>query len=56
MPFDATGFPPGPPRPERPRSGDNVVTALIIVLSFALLAMPVSLAAVMDIARYLQDH
>jgi hypothetical protein len=56
MPFDAAGFPPAPPRPERRRSGDNVVTALIIVLSVALLVMPVSLAALMDIAHYLQTR
>ena len=55
IPFDATGFPPGPPRPERPPPSDNVVTVLILVVCFLLLVTPVSLAALVDIVHYLQN-
>ena len=54
MPFDAADFPPRLPRPDRKRPGDNAVTALILVIAFALLAMPLSLAACKDIVDYLQ--
>lgn len=54
MPFDGTGFVPAQPDRRRPAPSDNVVTALIIAITFALLAMPVSLAALVDIVRYLR--
>ena len=53
MPFDAAGFPPEPEPAKPPRSNDNVVTALVIIISFLLLALPVSVGALSDIARYL---
>ena len=61
IPFDATGFPSSPPRPERLGSNDSLVTALILVVSFLLMVTPllmmtpVSLAALADIVRHLQN-
>lgn len=55
IPFDAIGFPSSPPRPKRPGSNDNLVTALILVVFFLLMVTPVSLAALTDIVRYLQN-
>lgn len=56
MPFDATGFPAGPDRPERPGPSDGAVTAIIVALAFCLLVLPISLGAFVDIVRYLRGH
>lgn len=53
MPFDGVGFP--PPRPERrpSRPGDNTVSVIIIAIAVTLLVMPISMAALVDVVRYL---
>ena len=56
MPFDAAGFPPERGEPGRAAPSDNEVTAVIIVLAFSLLVMPISLAALVDVFRYLRGH
>lgn len=55
MPFDGTDF---PKREEPPSRGpdDNAATVIIILLAFCLLAMPISLAGLVDIVRYLRSQ
>ena len=50
MPFDGTNFEDGRPQPGRPPSGDN---AGIIVVSAALLLLPISLGSLVSIVLYL---
>ena len=56
MPFDGTNFSLRPEKPARPAPSDNVVTILIIIISFSLLFMPVSMAGLIDIVWYLRGH
>ena len=51
MPFDGTGFPERPEHPRRATHNDNVVTLIIVMLAFALLALPISMGAFVDIVR-----
>lgn len=55
MPFDGTDF---PKREDPPSRGpdDNAATVIIILLAFCLLAMPISLACLVDIVRYLRSQ
>lgn len=54
MPFDGTSFPHRPERhPPQPPS-DNAVSVLIIVFALGLLVMPISMAALIDIVRYIR--
>ncbi len=55
MPFDAAGFSPAPGGPGGPgdrKPGGGWVTVLIVVVSVALLATPISLAACADLVRF----
>ena len=54
MPFDGTDFPHRGTPPGRPNSDDNVVTVIIVLLSFCLLVMPISLTVFVDIVRYVR--
>lgn len=54
MPFDGSDFPPrrepsGPPAPS-----DTLVCVFIAVVATALLVLPVSLDALVDVGKYLQ--
>jgi len=53
MPFDGTGFEPEPQQPRRQAPSSNAATFIILALAFCLLAVPISLSAFVDIARYL---
>ncbi len=57
MPFDSAGFPErgGEPRGPVP-PGDNLVTFIIVVVTFCLLATPISLGALVDIVRAIRGH
>lgn len=56
MPFDAAGYDPKPAKPEKPRPGNNLAAALVIVVSFLMLATPFSLAACSDLVRTMHAH
>jgi hypothetical protein len=54
MPFDGAGFQPERgPRPSAP--SDNLVTLIIVAFAMALLVMPVSVAAIVDIVTYIRS-
>jgi hypothetical protein len=57
LPFDSAGFPErgGEPRGPVP-PGDNLVTFIIVVVTFCLLATPISLGALVDIVRAIRGH
>jgi len=55
MPFDGVGFPGRPDQPRRSTHGDNLISFVIVALAFCLLAMPITLFALIDIARYLRS-
>jgi hypothetical protein len=52
MPFDGAGFQPERPVPRPAAPSDNVVTLIIVAFALALLVMPVSVAAIVDIVAY----
>ena len=54
MPFDGAGFQPERPQPGRSAPSDNAVTVIIVACAMALLVMPISIAAIADIVRYVQ--
>lgn len=54
MPFDGTDFPHRGTPPGRPTSNDTVVTVIIVLVSFCLLVMPISLTVFVDIVRYVR--
>ncbi len=54
MPFDGVDFQARPERPNRSNPGERVVSLLVLALAFCLLVMPISMAALVDIVRYLQ--
>ena len=54
MPFDGAGFQPERNGPGRSTPSDNVVTLIIIAFALALLVMPLSLAALVDIVHYVR--
>ena len=53
MPFDGTNFEEGRPQPGRPPSGDSAGIMIIIVVSAALLLLPISLGSFVSIVLYL---
>jgi hypothetical protein len=54
MPFDGAGFQPERgPGPSAP--SDNMVTFIIVAFALALLVMPVSVAAIVDIVAYVRS-
>lgn len=52
MPFDGTDFPARRDLPRRPKSRE-LATLLIIILTSGMLLVPLSLATVLNIVRYL---
>ncbi len=56
MPFDGTDFPKEDKPPGRGASDDNAATLIIILLAFCLLAMPISLAGLVDVIRYVRGN
>jgi hypothetical protein len=56
MPFDATGFPHEPNPPRRSTRSENVISAAIVMIALFLLITPISLAAFVDLVRYLRGH
>jgi hypothetical protein len=56
MPFDATGFPHEPRQPRRSTRSDSIVSAAIVLIALGLLVTPISLAAFIDLVRYLRGH
>ena len=53
MPFDGTDFPRGTP-PRRSPS-DTAVSVAIVAIAIALLVTPISLAALVDLIRFLRS-
>ena len=58
MPFDGAGFPERHDRPPRRAHmpSDNLVTAIIVAVAVCLLVTPISMAALMDIIRFMRGH
>ena len=56
MPFDGVDFQPRPEPPSRAAPGERVVSLLVLALALCLLVMPISMAALVDIVRYLQGN
>ena len=59
MAFDSTGFEPWPPRPKRSKAQvarERVLCVAVMILAAGVLIMPVSLAGLIDIARFLSGH
>lgn len=54
MPFDAAGFPERQEPSGKPRPTDGAICVIIVVISAVLLLMPVSLASLADLVRYLR--
>ena len=55
MPFDGTSFQPEPRGPRRAAPSDNTVTLIIVAVALALLVMPISLTAFVDVVRYVRS-
>ena len=53
MPFDGTEFR-GPGRPDRSPPHHRLLTAALLALALILLLMPVSVAGLVDLIRYLR--
>jgi hypothetical protein len=57
MPFDGAGF---PERDEPPRRGrapsDTMVTAIIVAVALCLLVTPISMAALVDLIRFMRGN
>ncbi len=58
MPFDGTGFPErdDPPRRRGHAPSDNMVTAIIVAVAVCLLVTPISMAALVDIVRFMRGN
>ena len=56
MPFDGADFEPRRKKPARSGPGDNLVTALIVVLAICMLVTPISIAGLVDTIRYLRGN
>jgi hypothetical protein len=55
MPFDGTDYrPPGGPRHHA--VSDTAAVVIIVGAAFVLLAMPISMAATIDLVQYLRGH
>ena len=54
MPFDGVEFPKRQEPPKRATPAENVLLVLIALLALCLLLLPISLAAFVDVVRYLQ--
>jgi hypothetical protein len=56
MPFDGIDFLAKRDKPARPSRTENLFTVLLLVLGLALLVLPVSAAAMIDIVGYIRGH
>ncbi len=56
MPFDGTDFQPPPKQPRGNAPSGHALSVIIVAGAVFLLVMPFSLAAFVDIVRYLHTH
>ncbi len=56
MPFDGAGYPPKRQEPRRRSFSENALHVCLLVFALVLLVMPVSVAALVDLVRYLHGH
>ena len=54
MPFDGAGFQRRPAPRRRATRDDNIVSVAIIGIALALLVTPISLAALVDLVRFIR--
>lgn len=54
MPFDGVDFQPKREQPDRPAANERIYSLLFLVIAIFLLVMPISMAGLVDIVRYLQ--
>ena len=55
MPFDGTGFQPEPRGRGPSAPSDNMITMIIVAFALALLVMPISVAGLVDLVKYIRS-